>query len=82
LAAKNGNGVNGNGVNRNGAQTLPPPPQPTPTPDWEVDEVAIAAQRLAEFFNGQIIRFAEDSPEFSDSITSAEWVEESDVDDE
>ncbi|MBD2246050.1 DNA polymerase III subunit gamma/tau [Nostoc sp. FACHB-888] len=92
LAAKNGNGVNGNGVNGhgvnrngvngNGAQTLPPPPQPTPTPDWEVDEVAIAAQRLAEFFNGQIIRFAEDSPEFSDSITSSEWVEESDVDDE
>ncbi|MBD2729447.1 DNA polymerase III subunit gamma/tau [Nostoc sp. FACHB-892] len=87
LAAKNGNGVNGNdvngnGVNGNGAKTLPPPPQPTPTPDWEVDEVAIAAQRLAEFFNGQIIRFAEDSPEFSDSITSAEWVEESDVDDE
>ncbi len=92
LAAKNGNGVNGNGVNGhgvnrngvngNGAQTLPLPPQPTPTPDWEVDEVAIAAQRLAEFFNGQIIRFAEDSPEFSDSITSAEWVEESEVDDE
>ncbi|MBW4455934.1 MAG: DNA polymerase III subunit gamma/tau [Nostoc indistinguendum CM1-VF10] len=92
LAAKNGNGVNGNGVNGhgvnrngvngNGAQTLPPPPQPTPTPDWEVDEVAIAAQRLAEFFNGQIIRFADDFPEFSDSITTPEWVEESEVDDE
>ncbi|MEH2063305.1 MAG: DNA polymerase III subunit gamma/tau [Nostoc sp.] len=78
----NGNGVNGNGGNRNGAQTLPPPPQRTPAPDWEVDEVAIAAQRLAEFFNGQIIRFADDSTEFSDSMTTPEWVEEADVDDE
>ncbi|MEH2358225.1 DNA polymerase III subunit gamma/tau [Nostoc sp.] len=78
----NGHGVNGNGVNGNGMQTLPPPPQRTPAPDWEVDEVAIAAQRLAEFFNGQIIRFAEDSTEFSDSITTPEWIEESEVDDE
>ncbi|MEH2230067.1 MAG: DNA polymerase III subunit gamma/tau [Nostoc sp.] len=96
-AAKNGNGVNGNGVNgngtngnganRNGAngngmQTLPPPPKQTPALDWEPDEVAIAAQRVAEFFNGQIIRFADDFPEFSDSITTPEWVEEADVDDE
>ncbi|MEH1852064.1 MAG: DNA polymerase III subunit gamma/tau [Nostoc sp.] len=95
-AAKNGNGVNGNGangngvnrnganrngVNGNGAQTLPPPPKQTPAPDWEPDEVAIAAQRVAEFFNGQIIRFADDFPEFSDSITTPEWVEEADVDD-
>ncbi|MEH2109258.1 DNA polymerase III subunit gamma/tau [Nostoc sp.] len=78
----NGNGVNRNGVNGNGAQTLPPPPKQTPAPDWEPDEVAIAAQRVAEFFNGQIIRFADDFPEFSDSITTPEWVEESDVDDE
>ncbi|MEH2196887.1 DNA polymerase III subunit gamma/tau [Nostoc sp.] len=78
----NGNGANGNGTNRNGAQTLPPSPQRTPAPDWEVDEVAIAAQRLAEFFNGQIIRFADDFPEFPDSITTPEWVEESEVDDE
>ncbi|MDZ7993285.1 MAG: DNA polymerase III subunit gamma/tau [Nostoc sp. EfeVER01] len=86
-AAKNGNGVNGNGVNGNGAngngaQTLPPPPKQTPAPDWEPDEVAIAAQRIATFFNGQIIRFADDFPEFSDSITTPEWVEEADVDDE
>ncbi len=96
-AATNGNGTNGNGVNGNGtngnrgngnrgngngAQTLPPPPKQTPTTDWEVDEVAIAAQRVAEFFNGQIIRFADDFPEFSDSITTPEWVEEADVDDE
>ncbi|MEH1925415.1 DNA polymerase III subunit gamma/tau [Nostoc sp.] len=77
----NGNGVNRNGVNGNGAQTLPPPPKQTPAPDWEPDEVAIAAQRVAEFFNGQIIRFADDFPEFSDSVTTPEWVEEADVDD-
>ncbi|MEH2418076.1 DNA polymerase III subunit gamma/tau [Nostoc sp.] len=78
----NGNGVNGNGANGNGMQTLPPAPKRTPAPDWEPDEVAIAAQRLAEFFNGQIIRFADDSTEFSDSITTPEWVEESEVDDD
>ncbi len=81
-AAKNGNGVNGNGANGNGVFALPPAPKRTPAPDWEPDEVAIAAQRLAEFFNGQIIRFADDSTEFSDSMTTPEWVEESDVDDE
>ncbi|MCC5601965.1 DNA polymerase III subunit gamma/tau [Nostoc favosum] len=86
-AAKNGNGVNGNGahgngVNGNGVQALPPTSKRTPAPDWEPDEVAIAAQRLAEFFNGQIIRFADDFPEFSDSMTTPEWVEEADVDDE
>ncbi|MEH2244364.1 DNA polymerase III subunit gamma/tau [Nostoc sp.] len=78
----NGNGANGNGVNGNGVQALPPPPKRTPAPDWEPDEVAIAAGRLAEFFNGQIIRFADDATEFSDSITTSEWVEESEVDDE
>ncbi|MBN3940246.1 DNA polymerase III subunit gamma/tau [Nostoc sp. NMS9] len=78
----NGNRANGNGLNGNGMQTLPLPPKQTPAPDWEPDEVAIAAQRLAEFFNGQIIRFADDFPEFSDSITTPEWVEESEVDDE
>ena len=78
----NGNGANGNGVNENGVFALPTAPKRTPAPDWEPDEVAIAAQRLAEFFNGQIIRFADDSTQFSDSITTPEWVEESEVDDE
>ncbi|MEH2347609.1 MAG: DNA polymerase III subunit gamma/tau [Nostoc sp.] len=78
----NGNGANRNGANRNGAETLPPAPQRTPATNWEVDEVAIAAQRLAEFFNGQVIRFADDFPEFSDSITTPEWIEESEVDEE
>ncbi|MEH2388184.1 MAG: DNA polymerase III subunit gamma/tau [Nostoc sp.] len=78
----NGNGANGSGVNGNGVFALPPAPKRTPALDWEPDEVAIAAQRLAEFFNGQIIRFADDSTEFSDTITTSEWVEESEVDDE
>lgn len=78
----NGNGINRNGLNGNGVQALPPTPKRTPAPDWEPDEVAIAAQRLAEFFNGQIIRFADDFPEFSDSMTTPEWVEEAEVDDE
>ncbi|MEH2081971.1 MAG: DNA polymerase III subunit gamma/tau [Nostoc sp.] len=78
----NGNDVNGNRANGNGMQTLPLPPKQTSAPDWEPDEVAIAAQRLVEFFNGQIIRFADDFPEFSDSITTPEWVQESEVDDE
>ncbi|MEH2376437.1 DNA polymerase III subunit gamma/tau [Nostoc sp.] len=81
-ATRNGNGVNRNGVNGNGVQALPSTAKLRPATDWEVDEVAIAAQRLAEFFNGQIIRFADDSTEFSDSITAPEWVEESEVDDE
>ncbi len=50
-----------------GIQTLPPPPAPTNPGDWETDEVAIAAQRLAEFFQGQIIRLADDGVAFSDS---------------
>ncbi len=76
-ASRNGNGVNGNGVK----PVLPPVTQ-TPPDNWEPDEVAIAAQHLATFFNGQVIRFTEDSTEFSDSTTTPEWVEESEVDDE
>ncbi|MCC5660223.1 DNA polymerase III subunit gamma/tau [Nostoc sp. XA010] len=81
-AANNGNGANRNGANVHAVQTSPVPPQRTPAPDWEPDEVAIAAQRLAEFFNGQIIRFADDFPEFSDSMATPEWVEEAEVEDE
>ncbi len=76
-ASRNGNGVNGNGV-----KPVPPPVTQTPPDNWEPDEVAIAAQHLATFFNGQVIRFTDDSTEFSDSMTTPEWVEESEVDDE
>ncbi|MBD6618513.1 DNA polymerase III subunit gamma/tau [Komarekiella sp. 'clone 1'] len=63
-------------------KTLPPAQPQTPPANWEPDEVAIAAQRLAEFFNGQVIRFTEDTTEFSDSMTTPEWAEESEFDDE
>ncbi|WP_193195946.1 DNA polymerase III subunit gamma/tau [Nostoc sp. MG11] len=63
-------------------KTLPQAQPQTPPANWEPDEVAIAAQRLAEFFNGQVIRFTEDTTEFSDSMTTPEWAEESEVDDE
>jgi DNA polymerase-3 subunit gamma/tau len=63
-------------------QTLPPPPAPTNPGDWETDEVAIAAQRLAEFFQGQIIRLSDDTVAFSDTITGSDLIDEPDLDDE
>ncbi|MBE9033838.1 DNA polymerase III subunit gamma/tau [aff. Roholtiella sp. LEGE 12411] len=66
--------------NGNGVQTLPQAQPQTSVANWEPDEVAIAAQRLAEFFNGQVIRFTDDATEFSDSMTTPEWVEESEDD--
>jgi DNA polymerase-3 subunit gamma/tau len=35
---------------------------PTNTVEWQDDEVAIAAQRLAEFFNGEVVKLNSDSP--------------------
>ncbi|MEA5504919.1 DNA polymerase III subunit gamma/tau [Halotia wernerae UHCC 0503] len=69
---------------RNGTrvQTLPTPPTRTLPNDWETDEVAIAAQRLAQFFDGQIIRLTEDATESSESISISEWTDESETDDE
>ncbi|OUL29613.1 DNA polymerase III subunit gamma/tau [Nostoc sp. T09] len=64
-----------------GVQTLPPP-APTPPSDWETDEVAIAAQRLAEFFQGQIIRLSDDAVAFSDTIVGSDLIDESDIDDD
>ncbi|BAY11957.1 DNA polymerase III subunit gamma/tau [Calothrix sp. NIES-2098] len=63
-------------------QTLPPPPAPTAANDWETDEVAIAAQRLAEFFQGQVIRYSDDAVGFSDTIVGSDLLDESDFDDE
>jgi DNA polymerase III subunit gamma/tau len=68
--------------NGSGVQTLPLSPTPTLTNDWETDEVAIAAQRLAQFFDGQIIRLTEDVTESSESISTSEWIDESETDDE
>lgn len=50
-----------------------------PTANWETDELAIAAQRLAQFFDGAVIRFTDDSG-LPDSISSSEWEEEAEVD--
>ncbi|MBW4616505.1 MAG: DNA polymerase III subunit gamma/tau [Desmonostoc vinosum HA7617-LM4] len=75
------NTTNGNG-NGNGKKPVAPPVQAQkPVLDWEPDEVAIAAQRLAEFFNGQVIRFSDDGADFFDSTVTSEWAEESEVDD-
>ncbi|ABA21833.1 AAA ATPase, central region [Trichormus variabilis ATCC 29413] len=64
-----------------GAKTPPPKENQAPLLEWETDEVAIAAQRLAKFFDGQIIRFTDDGEALSEMGTS-EWTDESDLDDE
>ncbi|NMG22063.1 DNA polymerase III subunit gamma/tau [Brasilonema bromeliae] len=51
------------------------------TPDWEVDEVAAAAQRLAQFFDGEVIRLTDDI-ERATSTTPSEWEGEAEADDE
>ncbi|QIR38706.1 DNA polymerase III subunit gamma/tau [Tolypothrix sp. PCC 7910] len=68
---------------RGGVQTLPPPtPTPAPPPsEWETDEVAIAAQRLAEFFQGQIIRLSDDALDFGGTIADSGLMDEADLDD-
>ncbi|BAY34109.1 DNA polymerase III subunit gamma/tau [Nostoc carneum NIES-2107] len=68
---------------RGGVQTLPPPtPTPAPPPsEWETDEVAIAAQRLAEFFQGQIIRLSDDALDFGGTMTDSGLMDEADLDD-
>ncbi|MBF2004261.1 MAG: DNA polymerase III subunit gamma/tau [Chlorogloeopsis fritschii C42_A2020_084] len=69
--------------NPNVVKTSPPPqPQTAPTVDWETDEVAIAAQRLAQFFDGQIINFTEDTAEVANSNNTAQWEEEAETDEE
>jgi DNA polymerase-3 subunit gamma/tau len=65
-------------------QTLSPPPvSPSPS-NWDHDGVVKAAESLAKFFSGEIIRMTDDSFQLSDSVSSAETPEiyESYVDDE
>ncbi|QXE23447.1 DNA polymerase III, subunits gamma and tau [Richelia sinica FACHB-800] len=46
-----------------------PPPQPKPSPsNWDHDEVKKAAESLADFFKGQIIRLDDDAMELPDAI--------------
>jgi DNA polymerase-3 subunit gamma/tau len=68
-------------ASNNGTARREPPPQPTQSSSEEWDEVTRAAQQLAQFFDGQIIRFADDGSDLSDSITASDWVEEVEVDD-
>lgn len=77
---KNGSAPSARNGNR--VQTVSPSPTQTPPIEWETDEVAIAAQRLAQFFDGQIIRLTDDGIESSDSTNVSEWVEESETDSE
>ncbi|MDZ8054215.1 MAG: DNA polymerase III subunit gamma/tau [Aulosira sp. ZfuVER01] len=81
-AAKGNSNGNGNGNGNGRVQTLPPSPAPTPPGDWETDEVAIAAQRLAEFFQGQVIRLSDDAVAFSENMVGSDLLDESDLDDE
>ena len=65
-------------------KTLSPPPvSPSPS-NWDHDGVVKAAESLAKFFSGEIIRMTDDSFQLSDSVSSAETPEiyESYVDDE
>ncbi|HIK05824.1 MAG TPA: DNA polymerase III subunit gamma/tau [Trichormus sp. M33_DOE_039] len=64
----------------NKAKTPTPPTSPPPLASWETDEVAIAAQRLAQFFDGKVIRFTDDGEDLTETSTS-EWVDEA-VDDD
>lgn len=59
----------------NKPKTPTPPSSPPPPATWETDEAAIAAQRLAQFFDGQVIRFTDDGEELTETTTS-EWVDD------
>ncbi len=63
-------------------QTLPPQQTPRPLAEWETDEVAIAAKRLADFFNGQVIRFTDDGIDSPESMATSEGLDEPEIDDD
>jgi len=68
-------------VNNSGTAKIEPPPQATQNSSEEWDEVTRAAQHLAQFFDGQIIRFADDGSELSSSTAASDWVDEVEIDD-
>ncbi|KYC42667.1 AAA family ATPase [Scytonema hofmannii PCC 7110] len=68
-------------TSQNTAPPQTPNPPAIPTTNWETDEGAIAAQRLAQFFDGEVIRLTDDT-ELRDSGTSSNWDDESETDDE
>ncbi len=63
-------------------QTLPSRTTPTPLADWETDEVENAAQNLAKFFNGQVIRLTNDGIDSPESVTTSEGLDEPEIDDD
>ncbi|GAX37790.1 DNA polymerase III subunit gamma/tau [Nodularia sp. NIES-3585] len=63
-------------------QTLPPQQKQRPLAEWETDEVAIAAKRLADFFNGQVIRFTDDGIDSPESMATSEGLDEPEIDDD
>ncbi|NRB09597.1 MAG: DNA polymerase III subunit gamma/tau [Richelia sp.] len=81
VTTNNGNG-NGNGnrlvsKNTNGVIPKPPsnPPKATSFPpqqerNWDTDEVMVAAKRLAQFFDGQVVDGTDDFSESTDAIAA------------
>jgi DNA polymerase III subunit gamma/tau len=68
--------------NTGAVNTLPPPQPATPLANWETDEVVSAAQRLAQFFDGQIVRLSDDGVDLSEAMNSSELIYEVDIDDD
>ncbi len=62
--------------------TLSTPQTPTTRADWAPDEVESAAQRLAQFFDGQIIRVTGDGLDSPVTMTTSEWMDESEFEDD
>lgn len=60
----------------------PPPTQVLKTRDNDNDEVTIAAQRLAQFFDGQILRNTDDGVEDFEPMNASEWIDDSEVDED
>jgi DNA polymerase-3 subunit gamma/tau len=85
----NSNGTN-NGLvakntskNTNGSVTKPVPTSREPATvypkqqmNWGTDEVMVAAQRLASFFDGQVLSFADDTSESTESIAALDLAED------
>ncbi|GAB1537663.1 hypothetical protein NUACC21_03120 [Scytonema sp. NUACC21] len=68
-------------ANAKAFQSSPPAKPPVPAVTWETDEGAIAAQRLAQFFDGEVIRLTDDT-ELNASEISSNWDEETEADEE
>ncbi|MDJ0616246.1 MAG: DNA polymerase III subunit gamma/tau [Calothrix sp. MO_192.B10] len=68
-------------------KTSEPAPAPEPPPiqnpltspgenrHWEPDEVTVAAQRLAQFFDGEVVSFTDDFSESTDNMATSDLAE-------